>query len=208
MDTTPFTLSALWLIAFSFAVPVVNAGDPKPTPTLNRLVAETAAKIPLPHETPTPTPTPIAVSTPNSVPDNGIVRLYQVKSEVQLSEAKAVHSDSPAYVIQVSVDTDSVVLHDDRTTVRYKITGRRFIYQSEEGQEGMQSSAPAIVAARFDQGRTEILTVTPKRLTLLQSLRAVDGYRLTTAQYTGEKPLIGIDRSVTASTNGSSATQP
>jgi hypothetical protein len=202
MDTTPFTLSALWLIALSIAVPVTNAGDPKPAPALNRLVAETAAKIPLPQEMPTPD------STPNPIPDNGIVRLYQVKSEVQLSDSKAVHSDSPAYVIQVSVDTDSVVLHDDRATVRYKITGRRFIYQSEEGQEGMQTSAPAIVAARFDQGRTEVLTVTPKRLTLLQSLRAVDGYRLTTAQFTGEKPLIGGDRSVSASTNGASATQP
>jgi len=111
-------------------------------------------------------------------------------------------------LIRLRVDNDFVVLHDDHDNVRYRITGRRFIYQAEEGQESMEASAPAIVAARLDQGRVEILTVTPKRLTILKSLYAEDGYRLTTAQFVGEKPLAGSDRSASPQQRDASLTQP
>ena len=53
----------------------------------------------------------------------------------------------------------------------------------------MQSSAPALVASRCEHGRVEILTVTPKQLTILRSLEAMEGYVLTTARFVGECPL-------------------
>lgn len=185
MDATRLMLPALWFVAFASVAPIATADDPKKPAELNRLLAATATKIPLPQEVPAPSPTENA----------GLVRLYQVRSEVQLTDSKVTHSDSAAYLIRLSVDGDFVVLHDDRAGVRYRITGRRFVYQSEEGQESMQASAPAIVAARLDQGHVEILTVTPKRLTILQSLHAEEGYRLTTAQFVGEKSLVEGDRS-------------
>jgi hypothetical protein len=199
MDTKPLTLTALWFVAFSSFVSVVDADGPKKTPELKQLLAATAAKIPLPKEVPEPSPTPAE--------DAGLVRLYQVQSEVQLAGSKVTQSDSTAFVVRLSVEGDFVVLHNDHATVRYRITGRRFVYQSEEGQESMQVSAPAIVAARLDQGRVEILTVTPKRLTILQSLHAEEGYRLTTAQFVGEKPLAGSDQS-TLKEKDASGNQP
>lgn len=182
MDIARLTALALWLGLFSSFASIAGAGGPEKTAELKRLLAATATKIPLPKE---------AWNLPE---DAGIVRLYQVRSEVQLAGSKITHSDSAAFVIRLSVDGDLVVLHNDHANARYKINGRRFVYQSEEGQEGMQVSAPAIVAARLDQGRVEILTVTPKRLTILQSLHAEEGYRLTTAEFVGEKPLAEIDR--------------
>jgi hypothetical protein len=131
-----------------------------------------------------------------------------VRSEVQLADSNVAHSDSAVYLIRLSVDTDFVVLHNDHADARYRITGRRFVYQPEEGQESMEVSAPAIVAARFEQGRVEVLTVTPKRLTILQSLYAEEGYRLTTAQFVGEKPLVGSDRSAPLQQKDASLTQP
>jgi hypothetical protein len=198
MDTTRLTLPALWFVTFSSFASLAEAGDPKQPAELNRLLAATAAKIPLPQE----------VSQPIPAENAGLVRLYQVRSEVQLTDAKVAHSDSAAFLIRLSVDNDFVVLHDEHANVRYRITGRRFIYQAEEGQESMQASAPAIVAARLDQGRVEILTVTPKRLTILKSLYAEEGYRLTTAQFVGEKPLTESDRSASLQQRDASLTQP
>jgi hypothetical protein len=195
MDTTRLTLLALWFVAFSSLASIADADGPKKPTELNQLLAATATRIPLPQKTPEPSPTPSE--------NAGLVRLYQVRSEVQLTDSKVVHSDSAAFLIRLSVDGDFVVLHDDRANVQYRITGRRFVYQSEEGQESMKASAPAIVAARVDQGRVEILTVTPKRLTILQSLYAEEGYRLTTAQFVGEKPL-AADRSAPATQKDSS----
>jgi hypothetical protein len=200
MDAARLTLPTLWFIACSSFASIAVAGDPKQPAELNRLLAATAAKIPLPQDVSQPSPTPAE--------NAGLVRLYQVRSEVQLTDAKVAHSESAAFLIRLSVDNDFVVLHDDHANVRYRITGRRFIYQAEEGQESMQASAPAIVAARLDQGRVEILTVTPKRLTILKSLYAEDGYRLTTAQFVGEKPLAGSDRSASPQQRDASLTQP
>jgi hypothetical protein len=187
MDTAHLTLSALWLVALSSFAPAIKADDPKRPAELNRLLTATASKIPIPQ--------PVSKPSPEPAETHGLIRLYQVRSEVQLTDSKVAHSNSAAFLIRLSVDGDFVVLHHGHTDVRYKITGRRFIYQSEEGQESMETSAPAIVAARLEQGRVEILTVTPKRLTILQSLYAEEGYRLTTAQFVGEKPLAGSDGS-------------
>jgi hypothetical protein len=200
MDTARLTLTALWLVALSSVAPAIKADDPKRPAELNRLLAATASKIPIPQ--------PVSKPSPAPVDPHGLVRLYQVRSEVQLTDSKVAHSNSAAFLIRLSVDGDFVVLHDGHADVRYKITGRRFIYQSEEGQESMETSAPAIVAARLDQGRVEILTVTPKRLTILQSLYAEEGYRLTTAQFVGEKPLAGSVESAPVIPKDSTVTQP
>ena len=204
MDATRLMLPSLWFVACSSLVPVAAAGDQKQPADLNRLLAATAAKVPLPQEVPNPSPTPAEAPAGNA----GLVRLYQVRSEVQLADSKVAYSDSTAYLIRLSVDSDFVVLHNDHADARYRITGRRFVYQPEEGQESMQVSAPAIVAARFEQGRVEVLTVTPKRLTILQSLHAEEGYRLTTAHFVGEKPLVGSDRSASPQQKDASLTQP
>jgi hypothetical protein len=188
MEATRLMFPALWLIACSSWASIAVAQDSKQSNELGRLFAATAAKVPLPQRAPDPSPTPAE--------NGGLVRLYQVRGEVQLTDSKVAHSDSAAFLIRLSVDGEFVVLHNDQANVRYRITGRRFVYQSEEGQESMQTSAPAIVAACLDQGRVEILTVTPKRLTILQSLYAEEGYRLTTAQFVGEKPLAGNQQSV------------
>jgi len=204
MDATRLMLPSLWFVACSGLALVAVAGDQKQPADLSRLLAATAAKVPLPQEVPNPSPTPTEAPAGNA----GLVRLYQVRSEVQLADSKVAHSDSAAYLIRLSVDTDFVVLHNDHADARYRITGRRFVYQPEEGQESMQVSAPAIVAARFEQGRVEVLTVTPKRLTILQSLYAEEGYRLTTAHFVGEKPLVGSDRSASPQQKDASLTQP
>jgi len=204
MDATRLMLPSLWFVACSSLAPVAVAGDQKQPADLNRLLAATAAKVPLPQEVPNPSPTPAEAPAGNA----GLVRLYQVRNEVQLADSKVAHSDSAAYLIRLSVDSDFVVLHNDHADARYRITGRRFVYQPEEGQESMQVSAPAIVAARFEQGRVEVLTVTPKRLTILQSLYAEEGYRLTTAHFVGEKPLVGSDRSASPQQKDASLTQP
>jgi len=186
MDIARLTVPALGIVLFSGFASIAGADGPRKAVVLKQLLAATATKIPLPKET---------QDSAATAGDTGLVRLYQVHSEVQLAGSNVTHSDSEAYVIRVSVDSDSVVLHNDRGNVEYKITGKRFVYQSKEGQEGMQVSAPAIVAARFDQDRAEILTVTPQRLTILQSLHAEEGYRLTTAEFVGEKPLAQADQS-------------
>jgi len=204
MDATRLMLPSLWFVACSGLALVAVAGDQKQPADLSRLLAATAAKVPLPQEVPNPSPTPTEAPAGNA----GLVRLYQVRSEVQLADSNVAHSDSAAYLIRLSVDTDFVVLHNDHADARYRITGRRFVYQPEEGQESMQVSAPAIVAARFEQGRVEVLTVTPKRLTILQSLYAEEGYRLTTAHFVGEKPLVGSDRSASPQQKDASLTQP
>jgi hypothetical protein len=204
MDATRLMLPSLWFVACSGLALVAVAGDQKQPADLSRLLAATAAKVPLPQEVPNPSPTPTEAPAGNA----GLVRLYQVRSEVQLADSKVAHSDSAAYLIRLSVDSDFVVLHNDHADARYRITGRRFVYQPEEGQESMQVSAPAIVAARFEQGRVEVLTVTPKRLTILQSLYAEEGYRLTTAHFVGEKPLVGSDRSASPQQKDASLTQP
>jgi len=204
MDATRLMLPSLWFVACSGLALVAVAGDQKQPADLSRLLAATAAKVPLPQEVPNPSPTPTEAPAGNA----GLVRLYQVRSEVQLADSKVAHSDSAAYLIRLSVDSDFVVLHNDHADARYRITGRRFVYQPEEGQESMEVSAPAIVAARFEQGRVEVLTVTPKRLTILQSLYAEEGYRLTTAQFVGEKPLVGSDRSASPQQKDASLTQP
>jgi hypothetical protein len=203
MDATRLMLPSLFVACSSLALLAV-AGDQKQPADLNRLLAATAARVPLPQALPNPSPTPAEASTENA----GLVRLYQVRSEVQLADSKVAHSDSAAYLIRLSVDNDFVVLHTDHADARYRITGRRFVYQSEEGQESMQVSAPAIVAARFEQGRVEVLTVTPKRLTILRSLYAEEGYRLTTAQFVGEQPLVGNDRSAFLNQKNSPPNQP
>jgi hypothetical protein len=203
MDPTRLMLPSLFVACSTLAL-VAVAGDQKQPADLNRLLAATAARVPLPQEVPSPSPTPAEAPAENA----GLVRLYQVRSEVQLADSKVAHSDSPAYLIRLSVDNDFVVLHNDHADARYRITGRRFVYQPEEGQESMQVSAPAIVAARFEQGRVEVLTVTPKRLTILQSLYAEEGYRLTTAQFVGEKPLVGSDRSASLNQKNSPPNQP
>jgi hypothetical protein len=200
MDTARLTLSALWLLALSSFAPVTKADDLKRPAELDRLVTATASKIPIPQ--------PVAQPSPAASDTHGLVRLYQVRSEVQLTDSRVAHSDSAAFLIRLSVDGDFVVLHDSHADLRYKITGRRFIYQSEEGQETMEASAPAIVAARLEQGRVEILTVTPKRLTILRSLHAEEGYRLTTAQFIGEKPLAGNDGSPPLDTKDSIPNHP
>jgi hypothetical protein len=204
MDATRLMLPSLWFVACSGLALVAVAGDQKQPADLSRLLAATAAKVPLPQEVPNPSPTPTEAPAGNA----GLVRLYEVRSEVQLADSKVAHSDSAAYLIRLSVDSDFVVLHNDHADARYRITGRRFVYQPEEGQESMQVSAPAIVAARFEQGRVEVLTVTPKRLTILQSLYAEEGYRLTTAHFVGEKPLVGSDRSASPQQKDASLTQP
>ena len=204
MDATRLMLPSLWFVACSGLALVAVAGDQKQPADLSRLLAATAAKVPLPQEVPNPSPTPAEAPAGNA----GLVRLYQVRSEVQLADSNVAHSDSAAYLIRLSVDTDFVVLHNDHADARYRITGRRFVYQPEEGQESMEVSAPAIVAARFEQGRVEVLTVTPKRLTILQSLYAEEGYRLTTAHFVGEKPLVGSDRSASPQQKDASLTQP
>jgi hypothetical protein len=200
MDTAHLTLSALCFVALSSLAPAVKADDPKRPAELNRLLTATASKIPIPQ--------PVSKPSPEPAETQGLVRLYQIRSEVQLTDSKVAHSNSAAFLIRLSVDRDFVVLHNGHTDVRYKITGRRFIYQSEGGQESMETSAPAIVAARLEQGRVEILTVTPKRLTILQSLYAEEGYRLTTAQFVGEKPLAGSDESTPLDLKDSSSNHP
>jgi hypothetical protein len=119
----------------------------------------------------------------------GVVRLYQVRRETQVTDVKVTRSDSPAFVVRLSVEGDSVVLHHDDGLVRYKVIGHRLVYQAADEDGNMQSSAPALVASRCDHGRVEILTVTPKQLTILRSLEAMEGYVLTTARFVGERPL-------------------
>lgn len=126
---------------------------------------------------------------PSSPP--GVVRLYQVRRETQVTDVKVTRSDSPAFVVELSVEGDSVVLHHYEGSVRYRIIGHRFVYQAADEDGGMQSSAPALVASRCDHGRVEILTITPKQLTILRSLEAMEGYVLTTARFVGERPLAG-----------------
>jgi hypothetical protein len=198
MDTARLTVPALWFITGIASIAL--AEDPKHPPGPGRFVAATIAKVPTPQQFPSPSPTPAE--------NAGLVRLYQVRSQVQLTDSKVAHSDSAAFLIQLSVEGDFVLLHNDSGIVRYRITGRRFIYQSEGGQETMQASAPAIVATRLDQGRVEILTVTPKRLTILQSLYAEEGYRLTTAQFVGEKPLAESNGPTPFNTKDSSSNHP
>jgi hypothetical protein len=200
MDATRLKRAVFWLFAFVIFPSLALAEDPKQPSELNRLLTATAARIPLAQKIPQPSPTPVE--------NAGLVRVYQVRNEVQLTGSKVAHSDSEAFLIQLSVDGDSVVLHNDHGDVRYRITGRHFVYQAEEGQESMHVSAPAIVAARLDQGRVEILTVTPKRLTFLRSLYAEEGYRLTTAQFVGEKALAGSDRSAPSNQKDSALAQP
>jgi hypothetical protein len=119
----------------------------------------------------------------------GVVRLYQVRYETQVTDVKVTRSDSPGFVVRLSVDGDSVVLHHDEGLVRYRIIGHRLVYQAADEDGSMQSSAPALVASRCDHGRVEVLTVTPKQLTILRSLEAMEGYVLTTARFVGERPL-------------------
>lgn len=128
-------------------------------------------------------------SRPSSPGSTGVVRLYQVRRETQVTDVKVTRSDSPAFVVRLSVEGDSVVLHHDDGVVRYRIIGHRLVYQAADDDGNMQSSAPALVASRCDHGRVEILTVTPKQLTILRSLEAMEGYVLTTARFVGERPL-------------------
>ena len=121
---------------------------------------------------------------------SGVVRLYQVRRETQVTDVKVTRSDSPAFVIQVSVEGDSILLHHDENLIRYRIIGHRLVYQASDQDGSMQTSAPALVASRFDHGRIEVLTVTPKQLTILRSLEAMEGYVLTTARFVGERPLV------------------
>ncbi|MBV8901813.1 MAG: hypothetical protein JOY92_17065 [Verrucomicrobia bacterium] len=121
----------------------------------------------------------------------GVVRLYQVRRETQVTDVKVTRSDSPAFVVQLSVEGDSVMLHHDESVVRYKIIGHRLVYQAADEDGDMQSSAPALVASRCDHGRVEVLTVTPKQLSILRSLEAMEGYVLTTARFIGERTLAG-----------------
>jgi hypothetical protein len=200
MDTACLTLPLVWFVAFSSFASATKADDLKRPAELNRLLAATASKIPLPQSVSQPSPTPAET--------HGLARVYQVRSQVQLTDSKVAHSNSAAFLVRLSVDGEFVLLHNDTGIVRYKITGRRFVYQSEEGQESMEASAPAIVAARLDQGRIEILTVTPKRLTMLQSLYAEEGYRLTTAQFVGEKPLARTDGPAPLDTKDSPLSHP
>jgi len=116
MDTTRLTLLALCFVTCSSFASIAVAGDPKQPAELNRLLAATAAKIPLPQETSQPSPTPAE--------NAGLVRLYQVRSEVQLTDAKVAHSDSAAFLIRLSVDNDFVVLHDDHAK---KVCRRRHL---------------------------------------------------------------------------------
>jgi hypothetical protein len=106
-----------------------------------------------------------------------------------VTDVKVTRSDSPGFVVRLSVEGDSVVLHHDEGLVRYKIIGHRLVYQAADEEGNMQSSAPALVASRCDHGRVEVLTVTPKQLTILRSLEAMEGYILTTARFVGERPL-------------------
>jgi hypothetical protein len=200
MDMARLTLTVLWCVAFASVASATKADDLKRPAELNRLLAATASKIPLPQSVSQPSPTPAET--------HGLARVYQVRSQVQLTDSKVAHSNSAAFLVRLSVDGEFVLLHNDTGIVRYKITGRRFVYQSEEGQESMEASAPAIVAARLDQGRIEILTVTPKRLTILQSLYAEEGYRLTTAQFVGEKPLARTDGPAPLDTKDSPLSHP
>lgn len=126
--------------------------------------------------------------SPSPLP-GGVVRLYQVRRETQVTDVKVTRSDSPAFVVQLSIEGDSVVLHHDESTVRYRIIGHRLVYQAADDEGNMQSSAPALVASRVDHGRVEVLTVTPKQLSILRSLEAMEGYVLTTARFVGERPL-------------------
>ncbi|MBV9488864.1 MAG: hypothetical protein JO069_03950 [Verrucomicrobia bacterium] len=147
--------------------------------------SDSVAQLPQPSPVPAADPSGgVAVST-----TTGTVRRYQICRETQVTDAKVTRSDSLASVIQLSVDRDSVILHHGGTSIRYKVVGRRLVYQAANEDGSMQTSAPALVAARFDQGRVELLTVTPRRLTLLRPLEAMDGYVLTTAQFVGESPL-------------------
>src|SRR5438132_2373016 len=165
MEPTRLMLSSIWFVACS-SLTLVAGADQKQPADLNRLLAATAAKIPAAQPVPDPSPTPAEAVARNA----GLVRLYQVRSEVQLADSKVAHSDSAAYLIRLSVDNDFVVLHNDHADVRYRITGRRFVYQSEEGQESMQVSAPAIVAVRFEQSRVEGQIVTTLWPTILRYL--------------------------------------
>ena len=128
-------------------------------------------------------------SLPSPKPDPALVRLYRVERETELTDAKVAHSDSAAFLFALSVEGDAVRLHHRGSVTTYTIVGKRTVYQpSAEGGE-MQLSAPALVAVRFDQGRIELLTVTPKQLTVLRSLEAIEGYVLTTARFIGEQRL-------------------
>ncbi|MBV9998673.1 MAG: hypothetical protein JO015_06115 [Verrucomicrobia bacterium] len=128
---------------------------------------------------------------PSPVP-GGVVRLYQVRRETQVTDVKVTRSDSPAFIVRLSVEGDSVVLHHDEGLVRYRIIGHRLVYQAADEDGNMQSSAPALVASRCEHGRVEVLTVTPKQLTILRSLEAMEGYVLTTARFIGERPLAAL----------------
>ena len=156
--------------------------------------AETAPEIPRPPANGGSDQSPKAADgnpgrLPSSAVSGGVVRLYQVRRETQVTDVKVTRSDSPAFIVQLSVEGDSVVLHHDEGLVRYRIIGHRLVYQAADEDGNMQSSAPALVASRCDHGRVEILTVTPKQLTILRSLEAMEGYVLTTARFVGERPL-------------------
>jgi hypothetical protein len=164
------------LIPFGLVMGPADSTSGGSTPTL-ALVAD--------HPAGTEGPSSLAV--PASVPT--LVRLYRVERETELADAKVAHSDAAAFSFALSVEGDCVRLHHQGQVTKYTIVGKRTVYQpSDEGGE-MQLSAPALVAVRFDQGRIELLTVTPKQLTVLRSLEAIEGYVLTTARFIGEQRL-------------------
>src|SRR5258708_37886624 len=98
MDTTRLTLLALCFVTCSSFASIAVAGDPKQPVELNRLLAATAAKIPLPQDGSQP--------SPNPAENAGLVRLYQVRSEVQLTAATVAHSGAAASLSRLSVDND------------------------------------------------------------------------------------------------------
>ncbi len=126
-----------------------------------------------------------------------MARLYQVKSETQITDAKVSRSETTAYNLPVAVEGDAIILRPaEEGAVRYRVVGHRYVYQASGGEGEMQTGAPALVATRTEAGRIEILTLTPQRLTLLRSLAALDGYILTTACFVGERPVSAADPAV------------
>ncbi|HEY0792969.1 MAG TPA: hypothetical protein VGD78_18030 [Chthoniobacterales bacterium] len=175
MDAKRMTFAAtLAVFGLAFAATGWGAGASKPTFTLTSGQGEGTGE----H---------LSRSVPGSGP--ALVRLYRVERETELTDAKVAHSDSAAFLFALSVDGDSVQLHHQGNVTKYTIVGKRTVYQPSDEAGEMQLSAPALVAVRFDQGRIELLTVTPKQLTVLRSLEAIEGYVLTTARFIGEQRL-------------------
>ena len=134
---------------------------------------------------------PAEIAPLSAIPGaTAVVRLYQVCRETQITDAKITRSDSPGFLIALSVEGDAVALYEGKTVIRYKLVGHRMVYQPANEEGSMQTGAPALVAVRADQGRVEALTVTPSRLTIVRSLEAMDGYVLTTARFAGERPCV------------------